>query len=232
MASNNQIKLPRVIFLVGSAGSGKSTIVNIIKKDFPFYKTLNDLEELKRLLKVEENSKNGTQFKILDNGGFDIIDPVIWDEVLVTCSSEIKKDSYYTFEFSRGVDKNYLDKMSLRKNKVYLHSFEIILNNLTFLNMCDMLIIHANSDYSTRRRRNIERKKNGRHFVAESVMAEVYNEDNFYFNHSDLNFGFLNLAYKIPVYSIDNSIDLSEENMRTYLSGRIYDALHHYSQNS
>lgn len=221
-------KLPKVIFIVGSASAGKTTLAKIIKEKLPFYNKISDLDELKRLL-VSEASCNQSRIKPLSSGGFDIIDPTIWDDVLISTTQKIIPEKFYIFEFARGVDPVYLRVLGLEKYQVYDHCFEVILAANQDIDVNDILIIQVGCNFVSRLRRNQKRKIAKQHFVAERVMHKVYSEENFRYVPIGRNCGCLNKENKILVFSIDNSKDLLPKALKKYFSLQICEALDFYA---
>lgn len=226
-----ETKLPKIIFIVGSASAGKTTLAKIIKKKLPFYNLISDLDELKKPIELERISGNKkTRIKPLVSGGFDIIDPNIWDEVLIATACRIDLKKFYIFEFARGIDQNYLRTLRLKKHQVYDHCFDIILSVLPEIGNKNMLIIHVFSEFKARLHRNERKRQNNEHFVAKKVMQEIYSEDIFHFVSTITeNIGYLNQQNKILVFSIDNSKELLPQEIKKYLDNQTQAALKYYN---
>ncbi len=224
-------RLPKIIFIVGSASAGKTTLARIIKERLPFYNIINDLTELKRF-QVSDKKQKEKSIKLLPSGGFDIEDPKIWDKAIVSVAKKIDSKNFYIFEFARGIDTMYLSTLGLKKHQVYNHCFEIILNSNKNIHVKNTLIISIHCDFKTRMARNKKRKRKEQHFVAEKVMREVYSEENFYYVPTKRNQGYLNKKNKILVFAIGNSKELSSETMKEYLNSKFSKALNFYISNS
>lgn len=223
-------KLPKIIFIVGSASAGKTTLAKIIKEKLPFYNIISDLDELRKLLESEV-SCNQNRIKPLSSGGFDIIDPTVWDDVLISTAQKIIPEKSYIFEFARGVDPVYLPVLGLEKYQVYDHCFEVILATKQDICVNDMMIIQVYCNFLSRLKRNQKRKITKQHFVAEHVMYEVYSEENFRYVPTGRNRGYLNKKNKILVFFIDNSKDLLPKVMKEYFDLQIRKALDFYTSN-
>ncbi|MFC1612767.1 hypothetical protein ACFL23_00355 [Patescibacteria group bacterium] len=222
------LKLPKFIFVVGSAASGKSTLANCIKIRFPVYNMVNDLNKFKEWLKNKQTTNKPCSIKSLASGGFRIIDPVVWDRALISIVKWINLEAFYIFEFARGIDLKYLKLLGLEKYQVYNHCFKIILDAQPNVRINEMLIIHIHCDFDSRIRRNCIRKEKGEHFVDESVMRRVYFEDNFRYIAIGNNHGYLNNKSKISIFSVDNSKELLPKKRVEYFNLQIQMALSFY----
>lgn len=227
--NKNEIKLPRIIFLVGAAAAGKTSLAKIIKNEFPEYKILSDLDELKKLAELEKRNQTHGRIKSLSSGGFDIIDPKIWDEILILTTKKIFPEKFYIFEFSRGLDQKYFTFFKLQKYEIYKHCFQLIFNTNPKIEVKKTLIIHVNCNFSKRIKRNQKRKKENRHFVAEKVMESVYSKDIFHYVSRGFNYGYFTEAMRIPVYFIDNSKELILPKRERYFRIQLYKALNFYN---
>ena len=224
-------KLPKVIFIVGNASAGKTTLAKTIKGKLPFYNIISDLDEFKKMLELEKISGERNRIKPLASGGFNIIDPTIWDDVLISTVQKIMPGKFYIFEFARGIDPVYLTALGLKKYQVYDHCFEVILAAKPGINVSDVLIIHVYCNFVSRLNRNQKRKLTKQHFVAEHVMHKVYSEENFRYVPTGQNMGYLNKKNKILVFYINNSKDLSLEATKEYFGLQIRKILNFYTSN-
>lgn len=225
----NDIKLPQIIFLVGAAAAGKTSLAKIIKNEFPVYKILTDLDELKKLAELEKKNKIFNRIKLFSSGGFDIIDPKIWDEILISTAKKIFPGKFYIFEFSRGLDPKYSTLFKLSKYEIYNCCFQLIFRTKPEIKFRNALIIHVKCNFSTRIKRNQERKKKNRHFVSKKVMKNIYSEDIFHYVPYGFNYGYFDELLKIPVYSIDNSKELILSKRKKYFRIELYKALNFYN---
>lgn len=221
------MKLPQIIFLVGSAAAGKSTFAKIIKNELPIYEIVSDLDELKRLVELEKKGKGQGGIKLLSCGGFDIIDPKVWDKVLISTIKKLHPRKFYIFEFSRGIDSKYLTFFKISKEKIYKRYFNLVFN--ANFEIKKTMIIHIKCNFSKRLKRNQKRKKKNDHFVAEKVMRSIYSKDIFHYTHKGFNYGYLSETVKIPVYSINNSRDLEFSELQKYFRVEMYKALNYYN---
>jgi len=227
----NNIKLPKIIFLVGPAGSGKTTLGKIIKNEFPVYYFMTDLKKLKKLAKLEARRKSQKRIVLFPSGGLDIKDPAIWDEILISCAKKLNPKKFYIFEFARGIDRKYLTTFKISKFTIYKHCFKLIFTTNPRFKANNTLIIHAKCDFHTRLNRNFLRKEKRDHFVAEEVMRNVYSKDVFHYISVGYNFGYFDNKIKIPVYSISNSKELPLTDRKKYFKIQIWKALALYNSN-
>lgn len=227
----NNMRLPQIIFLIGPSSAGKSTLAEIIKQEFPKYEIISDLDELKKLAEAELEKENKSQnkFKFFPSGGFDILDPKIWDDILILTAKKVLPEEFYIFEFSRGIDPKYLTILGISEEEVYERCFKLFFQTKPEIKIEDTLIIHVKCDFSNRLKRNRRRKKENKHFVAEKVMQNVYREDIFHYIHTGPNSGYFNEMMKILVYSIDNSKELILQDREKYFRIKIDEALSFYN---
>jgi len=219
------MRLPRIIFLIGPSSAGKSTLAEIIKQEFPKYEIISDLDELKKLAELEKENKSQNKFKFFPSGGFDILDPKIWDDILILTAKKVLPEEFYIFEFSRGIDPKYLTIFGISEEEVYERCFKLFFQTKPEIKIEDTLIIHVKCDFSNRLKRNRRRKKENKHFVAQKVMENVYSKDIFHFIPTGPNFGYFNETMKILTYSIDNSKELPLKDRKKYFKIEIYNAL-------
>ncbi|MEG2232980.1 MAG: PfkB family carbohydrate kinase, partial [Bacilli bacterium] len=227
----NVNKLPENIIVIGNSCAGKTTFIDFLKNYYGFYEDIDDLEPLLEMFLIDDISyeKNIEKFKMLkskitfmndifelylndfenidhytkiasDNNGHDIIKPILWDMILQKSISKYKKQNNI-IQFSRGNDKDYEFEFG---NNVYERSLKVIKNELP--NFENSIIINLKSDINIRKERNINRYKNGGHFVSEKTMEEVYGKDIFKYEILDDNKGYIIIDnIKIPVYTINNN---------------------------
>lgn len=224
------IKKPKVIFIVGSAASGKSTLAKYIKDAYDNYHLVSDLQELKKLLKSEELNKNYQYIKPLPSGGFDIVEPLVWDKVLSSTVNKMRPNQFYICEFARGIDQKYINTLRINEKEIYNRSFEIILETRPDIKLKDILIIHVKCLFNIRFHRNIKRQDDKKHYVAKTVMETVYRKDNFQFMKVGPKYGYLNNKNRILVYDVMNSKNLSTKEMQIYFSVEIEKAFNIYSK--
>lgn len=120
--------LPKLIFIIGAACSGKSSFIRAIDADD--YICLDDVKPLYKIFKADEllrkNPKEFREFVVknhlesfyaedkansiaIDSGGYRIINPAVWDYILQITASEIVRGLKYIIEFSRGLDEAYIN---------------------------------------------------------------------------------------------------------------------------
>jgi len=233
------IIFPKIIFVVGGAGAGKSTLSGEIKKVHSAYNIISDLQELRELLNSKQESivQSGAiclcppHVLSLPLGGFDIVNPLVWDYVLDATARKIQSNSKYVFEFARGSDARHLTTLGIREEELYKHCFEIILSALLGISTDDMLIIHVFSSFKSRLRRNDRRRQKNNHFVATKVMREVYLKDVFNFTPaSESNRGYLECNNgRIMVFSIDNSQELLSMEIKKEFGKKLQEAFEYHT---
>lgn len=188
---------------------------------------MSDLDELKKLVELEKEGKGQEGVKLLSRGGFDIIDPKVWDKVLISTIKKLHPEKFYIFEFSRGIDPKYLTFFKISKEKIYERCFELIFTARPEIK--EAMIIHIKCNFFNRLKRNQKRKKKNDHFVAEKVMRSIYSKDIFHYIRRGFNYGYLSETVKIPVYSINNSRNLGLSKLQKYFRVEIYKALGYYN---
>lgn len=216
--------LPKLIFIIGAACSGKSSFIRAIDADD--YICLDDVKPLYKIFKADEllrkNPKEFREFVVknhlesfyaedkansiaIDSGGYRIINPAVWDYILQITASEIVRGLKYIIEFSRGLDEAYINTFDISAKDVYKRAFLNIIEHISSDFINDALIINIYSDFMKRFTRNYQRRDNGGHFVNEKSMSTIYKSDIFAFDHFDANTGVFNVgAFRIPVYSFEN----------------------------
>lgn len=216
--------LPKLIFIIGAACSGKSSFIRAIDADD--YICLDDVKPLYKIFKADEllrkNPKEFREFVVknhlesfyaedkansiaIDSGGYRIINPAVWDYILQITASEIVRGLKYIIEFSRGLDEAYINTFDISAKDVYKRAFLNIIEHISSDFINEALIINIYSDFMKRFTRNYQRRDNGGHFVNEKSMSTIYKSDIFAFDHFDANTGVFNVgAFRIPVYSFEN----------------------------
>lgn len=171
-----------------------------------FWKDL--LEKKLQELKLGRIKIDKLETKKTEDGGHHILEPYLWDEALYRSISGLRSDKCYIFEFSRGTDQEYIKKFRITPNEIYHRCFSIILHANPNVTVSNSLIIHVFADRAERERRNKLCKVQGKHFVSQQVMDEVYGCDIFCFekySRSKFPCGFLSHSLPIPVVSVDNT---------------------------
>jgi len=180
------------IFLFGRPGCGKSVVFRkineLLNKRSPAVKfdRIDDFPILKEMHEGDEASGRTDRFVSTDDGGFKIIDPNVWDEMLVGLNKKAeryqKKNGILAIEFSRP---NYLHALTL-------FSANILKNSVA---------IYVDASFDTCITRNEERTKRAveegidAHFVSKKEMEETYKDDDR---------EALKTASPVPVFIIDN----------------------------
>jgi hypothetical protein len=112
--------------------------------------------------------------KLLPGGGFSIINPVLWDEVLKRACTFVRGTNNIFIEFSRGNDPFYFKFHNISRHDVYLKSISILLNHCKWLESYSHLIIAVDCHYHMRFARNRTRRRQLQNNVADQVMRTVY----------------------------------------------------------
>ncbi len=162
------------IFLLGRPGCGKSivyrTITEILKKDGKAvnFERIDDFPILMELHDGDAASGRTDRFMPTDDGGFKVMDPGIWDEMLVGLNKKAldykDKEGVLAIEFSRPDNVHSLGLFS-----------DEILKNATAL--------YIEASFETCVTRNEERTKRASeegidaHFVSRKEMEETYLTD-------------------------------------------------------
>lgn len=188
---------PKVILIVWPSGAGKTTFIDVINKE---YERLNDLHPLKEIFlidgseeisKIDENSilyfkdyltkrkwwSNGI-FSQFNGDGYDILEPEVWDEILLRLIEGIHTDKKYILEFSRWKDINHQQKKWYDLASTYNYFLQLAYNELKKKNIesSDIITLFIDSDMDSRLERNRVRKEQGLHYVSERTIHRVYAE--------------------------------------------------------
>lgn len=173
---------------------------------------------------IERNEYVKPMHSIPDkSGGHKIIDPDVWDEILKLSVNNLKSNQNYALEFSRGRNKNYLVAKRISETQVYDHSMRLVESLLPFSLKESILIIHVSASYKIRNQRNEQRKFMNAHYVSRETMEQVYTSDVFQFIPEKLgsNKGWMKLSKPICVYSIDNNVNLSSNELSSFFSSEL-----------
>lgn len=165
-------------------------------------------ERIGKIRSGETRSIN-IQTILADNGGYDILDPQVWDDVLTLSVSKLYTDKCYVFEFARGTDVAYAEKYNLDFSTIYLRCFQLIGQKIDILSPQNSLIIHVYVRNNENLRRNDLRRLNGEHYVANHVMESIYKTDIFEYHQLSKGYGILSPELPIPVISVDNTATMN-----------------------
>ncbi len=150
-----------------------------------------------------------------EDGGHRIRKTHIWDDVLYRSCIMFNKGECYVFEFARGADLGYLKDYQITPSQVYHRCFSVIRNSNIRVTACNSLIIHIETEWSEREKRNRLRRLRGDHFVSQVTMEEVYRDEIFSFESmstTGVPGGFLSEEFPIPVISINNTFNTPDLN--------------------
>lgn len=254
---NQQLKrLPKNIIVIGNSCAGKTTFIEYLKKYYNIYADIDDLSPLLETFMLDDESlvlnreefeklKNRLKFmqpiyeeylanynnikhyskKAQDNNGHDIIRPILWDMILERAVAVLHAKNNI-IQFSRGKDELY--EKEFGKN-VYERSINSIINEL--LENEHIIIINLVSLLNTRKERNIERYKNGGHFVSEETMNTVYGFDYFSYIEVDNGLGYIEIkGKKYPVVTILNDKNLNEVELNQFLYYNLDRVINYYNR--
>lgn len=188
---------PKIIFIVWPSGAGKTTFIDTINQE---YERLNDLHPLKEVFlidgskeisKIDENSIlyfkdylakrklwSSNIFSQFNGDGYDILEPEVWDKILLRLIGNIDSDKKYIIEFSRWKDINHQQKKWYSLESTYDYFLQLAHNELKKKNIHsrDVMTLFIDSDINSRLERNRVRKAQGLHYVSERTLYGVYAE--------------------------------------------------------
>lgn len=238
---------PNLIFLIGPSCSGKSSMSQMICSLHPEYSVLDDAVPLYKIFNADEllhqnklhhfwefAKENGidTYYDSEDpyfyshpnpKGGYLIDNPIVWNIVLTILGKQISSE-YTIIEFSRGSDPKYNKFFDINDQDVYPISFNYLCQNISSSLLKQSLIINIDAPLEIRKKRNVNRAKNGGHLVSEKTMNSVYKNDVFYSQDN-----FINIKnIKIPIVYIKNQIDYPD--FSSFLQNEFIKALKYYKE--
>jgi len=172
--SNIKKQLPKFIFITGLAGSGKTTAVQIIKKQLskvsiPFL-VLSD-EEMLFQLHLEDQEELHHYHPVINQECFLLKDNHFFDEGLSRINKELESINkrripvMVLVELARGSKSQALDV-------TYKRALQIIDKSI----IKKSLIIYLETPFDLRMKRNQTRGKNGEH-TPKQIMREIYKTD-------------------------------------------------------
>lgn len=191
---------PNLIFIIGPACSGKSSMGQAICSLHPEYSVLDDAVPLYKIFtadKLLHQHKLKEFWKFVkengidmyydqevpcfyshpnNQGGYLIDNPIVWNIVLTILGKQINSD-YTVIEFSRGSDPKYNHFFDINDQDVYPISFNYLCQTVPSFLLKNSLIIDIDAPLAIRKERNLNRYKNGGHLVSEKTMNTVYKED-------------------------------------------------------
>lgn len=167
------------------------------------------------------------------SGGYKIINPSVWDEILKLVISDLNPNQKYVLEFSRGKDEDYITAKQISETQVYKYSMKLIRSFLPSSFEKSTLIIHITASYKIRDRRNERRRLKSTHYVSRETMERIYPHDIFQFipKKPNSNKGWLKLPNTIellPVYSINNNADLPADRRDSFFLKEFHEALNFF----
>jgi hypothetical protein len=153
-----------------------------------------------------------------------IFRPILWDNILKYSVQHSKKQNNI-IQFSRGYDKQYEDSF---KENIYHRSIKNIIDNID--NPKNTLIINLVSNFMVRNMRNRTRFLNGGHYVADEIMNNVYYKDFFDYFKTANDRGYFKIGEtSIPVFTIKNSKNLNNEELKNFFNKKIYGSIKYYN---
>ena len=233
---------PNLIFIIGPSCSGKSSMSQAICSLYPEYSVLDDTIPLYKIFAADNllhQNKLQDFWKFVkessidmyydqdapcfyshpnNQGGYLIDNPIVWNIVLTILGKQINSD-YTVIEFSRGNDPKYNQFFDINDRDVYPVSFNYLCQTVPSSLLKNSLIIDINAPLEIRKERNLNRYKNGGHFVSEKTMNTVYKEDVF-----DVQNNIISIKEtKIPIVYIKNQTNCS--NPSSFLQNEFIKAL-------
>lgn len=212
-------------------------IVNISLQSGQFERAAENLRELRKeseyytdLLEKWLEIFKGSESKIrldvstmpTENGGHEIIEPRVWDEIIDRVTKKIKEKDNCIVQFSRGYDKKYLKWRRVSPKDIYRIPIEIILDNLNTTIIKRAGILHVTAPFNIRNRRNENRARHGGHYVDKKVMQTTYKEDPFVLmlRKCEGSKGYIEVgSHVLPVYTFDNRKDMVvDENNNIFMN--------------
>lgn len=188
---------PKMMLIIWPSGAGKTTFINAITEE---YERLNDLHPLKEVFlidgseeisKIDENTVlyfkdylmkrkwwSNSIFSRFNGDGYDILEPEVWDEILLRLMRDIDPGKKYILEFSRWKDINHQQKKWYDLASTYDYFLELVYHELKKKNIesRDVITLFIDSDIESRLERNRVRKEQGLHYVSEWTIYRVYAE--------------------------------------------------------
>lgn len=210
-------------FIIWPSGWWKTTFVKSVSEiiDSNVYNDLNILKEVFKIDssnvdEIDENEiiyfrdyYNNIKKWLIKNkytkynwDGFDILNPDIWDIIIVNTIINLPQTWINLIEFSRWFDKIHLEKNKYEKENIYIYFITLIKKYIS-----NPIFIFIDCDLKERMNRNNIRKSQGLHYISEKTMNEVYfdsfsiPENNFLvYNWQDYNYYYINNNYNNELF--------------------------------
>lgn len=195
-----------IIFLVGNPAAGKTAFGLELQRRCPTFEIASDLDELKlELSRSEHGLVDAPRIRRVASGGFEVLDPRVWDDCLDSVAQRHEGESDLILEFSRGEDQLYLDMHNIEWGRAYDPSFAILSRVFdSRIQSGDALIVLVEAAWPTRRRRNWERRLKGEHFVDAEELARLYRRECFTWNCALGEYAALEGGPVLPVVNLQN----------------------------
>ncbi len=236
---------PQLIIVIGNSCSGKSTFVEFLNKvtsnaynNYDDFQALNEVFNMDTLLwnnNIDGFNKYTNQIKFSHNikkeyinnhfkreflyttptndGGHKIIKLSLWDKIIEYIVDKINFSQKNIIQFARGNMHPELYNYKSALKEIYSKCPEYIAKK--------SVIVHLISSLNIEKKRNINRKRQGGHFVSEHVLETIYNNTNLSYLSDDGNY-YINLnKYKIPVFRIINTKQFSKKKLEVFLMQEI-----------
>lgn len=246
--------IPNNIIVIGTSCAGKTTFINELKNYYNIYEDIDDLNPLLEMFKIDDILYEGNikEFYVIkdelkymnaqwneysenldninhytkpskDGKGHDILRPILWDYIISNSLIDCKK--FNIIQFSRGKDLEYENTF---KENSYYRCLREIMKKLPYNE--NTIIINLTSSIDLRKVRNLNRFKNGGHFVSEETMDKVYCDDIFECELSDGIRGKVNVeGIDYPVYYINNNKNLSSIELKKFMEYNIIEMINYYN---
>lgn len=252
---SKSFNLPNNIIVIGNSCAGKTTFIDEFKMLFNIYEDIDDLDPLLEVFLLDDflyenkinefknakkeilyakniwkeymndinNIKHYTK-KAIGGNGHDIIRPILWDTI-IELAVEKKSRKNNIVQFSRGADNLYENEF---EKNVYERSLEKIFSNIK--NSQNTIIINLISNLKLRKKRNTIRHENGGHYVSDETMNLVYGREIFKCELVNEKLGYVKINQeKIPVFNINNNIDLNYIELKEFLRYNIWEIIRYYN---
>lgn len=194
-----------LIFLIGPAAAGKTTVAKHITSCYSGFNHVSDLTDLNKQVKGSELGNEDQRVVRLPHGGFKIFDPVVWDEALKSVAFSHRSTPNLVFEFSRGLDQAYLTLHGIKSNEVYDPSFQILADVFSSRINREAIVIVVDAPFEIRDRRNSGRRLAGEHSVDPSEFRRLFRSQLFSWDHQKERYLIPATTTALPVTYLDNT---------------------------